>query len=492
MTVALALARTGFSLWQRHLMALGLVAAAILLLLRRDAAHMVSIWWNDATYNHCLLIMPIIAWLVWQRRPELRGVVPAAWAPGLAVVGLGAFAWLLGEAGGAAVARHLGLVVMLQGAVVASLGRAVARGLAFPLAYALFLVPFGGALVPPLQTLTADMAMALLRLTGVPAHIEGVFITTPAGYFEVAEACSGARFLIAMAALGVLAANLCFRSWRRRAAFMAAALIVPVLANGVRAWGTIYVAEQAGVEFAAGFDHVLYGGIFFGLVIAVLLAAFWRWFDHAPGERWFDPETLPSRQSAPLGLVAGAALALAALPVAWSTITAAQAGPAAYDFRLPDVPGWQRVGVPDDWRPAFAQADLYRLQRYRDSRGREVDLAVAAYAGQSEGREPVGFGQGEDERWAWTADAPAPPGGRAERIASHGMVRETLVYYRIGDVLTGSETGVKLATMKARLLGGPQHGVAVLVSSSSRAALDDFVVALGPVERLADRAAGVR
>ena len=159
---------------------------------------------------------------------------------------------------------------------------------------------------------------------------------------------------------------------------------------------------------------------------------------------------------------------------------------------MPEVGGWQRLDAPGDWRPAFADADLYRIGRYRDSRGREVDLVVAAYARQSEGRELVGFGQGEDERWAWTAVAAAPPGGRAERIASHGLVRETLVYYRVGEVLTGSETGVKLATMKARLLGGPQHAVAVLVSGPSRAALDDFVAALGPVERLADRAAGIR
>lgn len=490
MTAAIALGRADFSPWRRHLAALGIVVGSVLLLFRRDAAHMASIWWNDATYNHCLLILPIIAWLVWQRLPELRRLEPSAWTPGLAAVAVGAFAWLLGEAAGAAVARHFGLVVMLQGAVVACLGQAVTRGLAFPLAYALFLLPIGGALVPPLQTLTADMAMALLGLTGVPAHVEGVFITTPGGYFEVAEACAGVRFLIAMAAFGALAANLCFRSWKRRAAFMAAALVVPVVANGVRAWGTIYVAEQSGVEFAAGFDHVLYGGVFFGFVIALLIAGFWRWFDRGPGEPWFVPEALAGAAGGPLGLVAAGILALAALPLVWSAAAAASAGAVAADFRLPDVPGWQRIGGSRDWRPRFAGADLYRLARYRDARGRTVDLAVAAYASQEEGRELVGFGQGEAERWAWTADVPAPPGGRAERIASHGLVRETLVFYRIGGELTGSETAVKLATMRVRLLGGPQHGVAVLVSGASRSAVDDFLAALGPVERLADRAAG--
>ena len=152
---------------------------------------MARIWWTSATFNHCLLIVPILAWLVRQRLPELKALAPGAWAPGLALVGAGAAAWLLGEAGSVSLLRHLGLVLMLQGAVIACLGKAVARGLAFPLFYALFLVPFGEELVPPMQKLTAQMSMALLALAGVPAHLEGIFISTPTGLFRVAEACSG-------------------------------------------------------------------------------------------------------------------------------------------------------------------------------------------------------------------------------------------------------------------------------------------------------------
>jgi exosortase len=121
---------------------------------------------------------------------------------------------------------------MLQGAVLACLGKAVTRGLAFPLFYAWFLVPAGEELVPAMQTVTARIAAFLLDLSGVPAHLEGIFITTPSGYFKVAEACAGVKFLIAMTAFGALVANLCFRAWPRRIAFLAVAILVPVLANG--------------------------------------------------------------------------------------------------------------------------------------------------------------------------------------------------------------------------------------------------------------------
>ncbi|MDB5697353.1 MAG: Exosortase, partial [Alphaproteobacteria bacterium] len=256
------------SAWRVHLAVLAGAAATLLLLFARDVGDMAGIWFESSTYNHIMLIPPIIGWLVWQRVPELRQLSPSASPAALLVVGAGAFAWLLGEAGGVALARHLGVVLMLQGLVIACLGKGVARGLAFPLFYALFLVPAGEEIVPLMQTVTAEMCMALLGLVGIPAHLEGVFISIPGGYFEVAEACSGVKFLVAMLAYGALVANVCFRSWTRRALFMAAAVVIPILANGVRAWGTIYVAWHTGNDFAVGFDHVFYGWIFFAIVIA--------------------------------------------------------------------------------------------------------------------------------------------------------------------------------------------------------------------------------
>lgn len=493
--------------WLRHTQALGLAWAAILILFHRDAAHMVTIWWNSSTFNHSLLIPPIIAWLVWQRRPELAQLVPSAWVPGLLPVGAGALAWLIGDAGDLALARHAGLVLMLQGAVLACLGRVVARGLAFPIFYAFFLIPAGEEIVPLMQTVTAGISMVLLGWAGIPAYLEGVFITTPGGYFEVAEACAGVKFLIAMIAYGALVANLCFTSWPRRAAFMVAAVIVPILANGIRAWATILIAEQTSIDFAAGFDHVVYGGIFFALVMALMMAIGWPFFDRAATDPAFDPAALQQpgvmpRSGRRLAKVTVAVVALAAMPLAWSTAMAASAdGSAPEVLLLPDVPGWTRVEPTGRaWQPHFAGADLLRIGRYRNAIGQEVDLAVAVFGSQGEGRELVGYGQGAvgpDSEWAWIASAPAPSDGRAERIASHGIVREVVTFYRVGHILTGSGMAVKLETMRTRLSGGPRRAVAVLVSAeapgtglSARPAIDAFLADLGPVDGLADAAAG--
>ena len=491
--------------WRPHLLALAAAAAALLLLFARDAADTAAIWYNSDTFNHCLLIPPVVSWLVWQRLPELRRLSPAAWAPGLVLVAAGAILWLLGEAGSLALARHAALVLMLQGTVVACLGPSVSRALAFPLFYLLFLVPAGEELVPIMQTVTAKMSMALLAISGVPAHIEGIFISTPTGYFEVAEACSGVKFLVAMAAYGALVANVCFRSWPRRIAFIAASIVIPILANGVRAWGTIFVAHHTSIEFAEGVDHVFYGWIFFAIVIALLMAAGWPFFDRKPSDAWFDPETLRRPAGSPRRAIqfAAAAVAIAAVPPLWtSAIASAGSQPPPASFALPDVRGWTKVAAKGPaWQPHFAGADQLRVERYRNAAGQEVDLAVAVFARQEEGRELIGFGQGAaapEGAWAWTADAPPPANGKAERIASHGLEREVASFYRVGSVLTGSRAAVKLETVKVRLLGGPQRAAAVLVSApapapgvSPRPAIDAFLSSLGDPAALADRASGL-
>lgn len=499
------MSRKPTSAWQRSLQYLGVAWAGLFLLLWRDVGDMAAIWWNSSTFNHCLLILPILVWLVLQRKELLAELKPQPWTPALLYAAVGAGGWLLGDAAGLAVARQLGLVMMLQGSAAAILGPHIARGLLFPLFYMFFLVPIGEEAVPTLQTITAKMCMVLLAWTGIPAQIDGIFISTPGGYFRVAEACSGVKFLIAMVAYGALVANLCFKTWPRRAAFLAACVIVPIVANGLRAFGTIYIAQQSGVEFAASFDHVFYGWIFFGIVIALVMAGGWRFFDKHADAPALDPAQLQStvlRTTTELRAVV-AILLVAAVPFGWSAYVAAKPSPVPTRIALPQVKDWQVVPYTPTvhWTPRFVGGSHYLFGRYRNAKGQEADLFVVVYDRQSEGRELVGYGQGTvdpDGYWSWTANTPPPANGRAERIKTRGAAREVVSFYRVNGVTSGSSTRVKLATLKARLLNGDQQAVAILVSAeqigdrSSRPAIDAFIKSLGDIDKVADRFAGLR
>jgi exosortase A len=484
--------------WQTPLLLVGAAWLGLIGLFWRDAASLVDIWWNSSTFNHCLLILPILGWLVWLRSGELAKLTPRGWAPGLLWVAAGALAWLLGEAAGVALVRQLGLVLMLQGCVPALLGPQVTRGLIFPLFYSLFLIPVGEELVPPMQTLTADMAMGLLQLFGIPAHIEGIFITTPAGLFAVAEACSGVKFLVAMAALGVLAAHLCFHSWQRRALFMLVALVVPVLANGFRAFSTMWIAEHWGLEFAAGADHVIYGWVFFGIVIAIVGALSWRWFDRDPDDVPIDGAALAQgyagRSLSPWWVGAGAAL-LAIAPSLW--LTRVPLTPMAYPSvteRI-EVPGWQLADPTADWRPRFDGANQLECLTLRANAAAtgQVDLCLARYEWQGEGKELVGYGQGAvdpDSNWRWSEDlAPIGP-MRVEHIASNTH-RAVASLYQVGDTRTASATRVKLATLQARLLRSDEQAAGLLISARAedggRATIARFLAAAGGGDSLLAR-----
>ena len=470
------LLRRSVDRWTIPLASAAVAIIAVLVLFVDDASDMASLWWSVSTYQHCLFVLPLVAWLLWQRRAEVALQTPAGWLPGLAMVFAAGLVWLIGQAGGVALIRHAGLILMIQTSVLAILGPAVVRAIAFPLFYLLFLVPFGDEFVGLMQTLTARMTMALLGVTGVAATLDGVFITTRAGWFEVAEACAGVKFLIAMVAYSALVANVCFRSVRRRAAFMVVGTVVPVLANAVRAWATIFIAEFTSVKFATGFDHVVYGWFFFALVLIAVMAAAWPFFDRRVGDPWLGGRVFAvARPTAPVVAMVPLALMATALPAGWDAlVTPAGRAALTHPVDLPSVAGWSRVATMPDipWVPRFDGADHRLSRHYGGASGQRVDVAVALYGWQGKGREIVAYGQGAvdpDGKWSWAADLPKVAGGRAERLLGPGRVeREAVTFWQVGGVPVAGKAAVKAATLQARLTGTDQSAAVLIVSAQGR------------------------
>lgn len=466
--------------WRKSLLTLIAVWLGLLVAFAGDWGAIVRQWWDISTYNHMVLIPFVEMWLVWQRRRQLARLEPRGWWPGLVLFSGATLVWLLGAVSGLDLARQAGAVAMLAASVPLFLGPGVSAALLFPLFYLAFLVPFGEELVKPLQTITAEITIALTHASGIPAVIDGVFIDTPAGLFEVAEACSGVKFLIAMMAFGVLAANVCFVSWRRRAALLLACLIVPVLANGVRAWGTIYAAQIFGIETAAGFDHIVYGWIFFALVLVLVILGAWRFFDRPLDGPMINIESIRASALVARGERLGrmprivAIVGIVALVMGarfWAFEAAHLAAPLPPHIALPSVKGWHRVPYAPRvwWEPHAAGAEHRLLGRYADAQGRTVDVFVALYSGQGEGREAGGFGQGAlmpDSPWSWQAPAAGPRHGHGERLLAEGSVeRVAVTWYRNGALLSGSNMDLKLAVMEDQLFLRAQPTVMLIVSA---------------------------
>jgi exosortase A len=281
--------------WRIALPALLLVLACILLLYRDTGIAMVTIWYRSETFTHAFVVPPIVLWLIWRRRDGLAVLLPrpALWV--LLPVAAVALLWLLGDLVAVNAVTQLAFVALLVLAVPAVLGLQVARAITFPLFFLFFAVPIGEFLLPQLMDWTAHFTIIALRLSGIPVYQEGLQFVIPSGSWSVVEACSGVRYLIASLTVGTLFAYLNYQSTKRRLLFVLVSILVPIVANWMRAYMIVMLGHLSGNTLAVGVDHLIYGWVFFGVVIMIMFAI---------GAKWSEPE--PALNGAPVASAAAA------------------------------------------------------------------------------------------------------------------------------------------------------------------------------------------
>lgn len=476
--------------WRTALALLVIFWVLSLLLLWPSVQSISHIWFNSETYAHGMIILPLALFLVWTRREALARVRPQPTAWGLVVLAAAGVAWMLARSVDVELVQHFALVAMLPGLVITLLGWQVARLLIFPLAYLFFAVPFGDFIVPVLQDFTAWFTVLLLKLTGLPVYKEGYYISIPAGDFVVAEVCSGIRYLIASIALGLIYAYISYRSLWRRLALVALAILLPILANGIRAYGIIMIAHWTNMKHAVGVDHLIYGWVFFGFVMLLLfwLGSLWR--EKTPVEA-FGTRPLPvARQFSPrymvsLLLALGIVLAAPRAGELWLqqqaqqvVVTQAPALPAA-------IPGWsgpQQAVMP--WQPQYFDADAELAGVYTRP-GAMLELHLLQYLNHGEGSEIVSWRNRiyDGKRWRRSDQST-----RQVRLSQNVnlSVRETILrgpggtwrvvwhWYQMGNNETIRGVEVKLREVLAVLAGDGRGAFVVAVSMEDGGSLEQM------------------
>lgn len=232
--------------------------------------HMVMVWSQSETYKHCFFIIPITIYLLYEKRALLKSLdYRPTWlliAPLLFIQAL----FVLAQQLNVQLVAHFCAVTSLIIIIWTLVGNHVFKAVAFPIFYLYFAVPFGEEFVPHLQVITADISCQLLIAVGIPVYREGLYLYLPNGTFHVAEACAGIRFLIGTFALGVLLAYLNYQRVWKRVLFSLVCAFVPVIANGIRAFGIMVIGHVTDMQHAVGADHLVYGWFFFLFVLVIL------------------------------------------------------------------------------------------------------------------------------------------------------------------------------------------------------------------------------
>jgi exosortase A len=377
---------------------------------------MVDIWRRSDTFAHCYLIFPISAFLVWRKRASFVDLIPCAEYRPLFLFFIVGFAWLLANLADVKVFEQFTIIAMIPILVWILLGRKATKEIAFPLAFLLFSVPFGDFLVPSLMDFTADFTVAMLKLTGIPIYREGTFFSIPSGDWSVVEACSGLRYLIASITLGCLFAYFNFTSNLRRLLFIIFAGIVPVIANGFRAYMIVMIAHLSDMTLAMGVDHFIYGWLFFGLVMALL---FWAGslFSDVPAMNNIPAVapvncklTLPWNERRFFALAAASLFIAAIWPVRAFYIDRFIANQnTAIELMPPkSVPPWKETETMTGWEPRYVGANRQAHAFYTDG-NHTVALFFEYYRFQEQGKELVNsenvlIGK-DDHHWKMPAEA---------------------------------------------------------------------------------------
>lgn len=473
----------------------------------QTAHSMVDIWWRSETFAHGFLIVPISLWLIWSKRktlatlqpmPNLWGMVPLF---GLVLL------WLISNLVDILVIQQFALVAILIVIVWTLLGSKVTWAIAFPLGFLFFAVPVGEVLIPPLMEFTADFTVMALQLTGIPVYREGTFFEIPSGHWSVVEGCSGLRYLIASITLGFLYAYLTYYTLWRRLLFIVLAIIVPIIANGARAYMIVMIAHLSDMKLALGVDHYIYGWVFFGIVMLLLfwIGNFWR--EDKDQIVISAPRVSASAVAAQnknillIGL--GCLILISMAPVAAYIYQRGTTEIVTVTLKAPEpVAAWQR-GPSSAWTPAWDWKPRYvgmsaELQQTYVRGTQPASIYLAYYRNQHQDAELVNSQNvmipQKDARWSNIGEqkivillAGQPVEIRQTQLRSADENLLIWDWYWLDGTYTSNPYIAKLVEAKGKFLGKQRHAAGIIIATRydekiqpAAAVLQEMITAMLP------------
>lgn len=361
-------------------------------------------WVDSAEYSHGILIPPIAVFLVWQQKDRLERIpfVGSWW--GAALVVLGGALLALGQLATIYVLVQYAYVVTLAGLVLSFLGWRAFRLVAVPLCILLFMIPLPqfvlANLSTKLQLLSSQLGVMVIRAFGISVFLEGNVIDLGGYKLQVAEACSGLRYLFPLMTLGFLMAYFYKGAAWKRALLFLSSIPITVLMNSLRIGVIGVTVEHWGVQMAEGFLHEFQGWMIFMASAALMLGeiALLTRIGHEAGH-WRQlfgvefPEPTPrgapvQKRALPASFLAACVVILVFLGVTqWmprpQEIYPARTGLDAFPMSIGPWTG-RREQLEGIYLDAL-KLDDYLMADYSDGSSAPVNLYVAYYNSQRKG-----------------------------------------------------------------------------------------------------------
>lgn len=222
---------------------------------------LLTLWrhgFDDGTYSHAYLI-PFISMYLFYQLSQTGKLEFRATPSILSVLSLILSCYLLFVTSNAQIS--IGYWVALTAVFITSITMLYRFNwsIIFPAVFLIFIIPFWGVLVPLLQNISVAVVTFMMSFSGVPTYVEGNFVTIPAGVFEIADGCSGLRYMIVSLAIGSLFIFLNIKDSKKAILFLSITIFGALLTNWIRITALILIGEYTNMESSLMEDHNTFG-----------------------------------------------------------------------------------------------------------------------------------------------------------------------------------------------------------------------------------------
>lgn len=376
---------------QTWLLPAGLIIAAMAWSFRDAFISLYGNWMDNDDFSHGLLIIPIAAYLIWERREQVLAITPKVDWRGAAAMVASVGLYIIGELGAELFTTRVAIVCMAISAIWWLYGFRMLRTLAFPFSLLFLMLPLPGFIYRnitfSLQILSSVASVEILNAFGYLAFREGNIIDMGFDQFQVVDACNGLRFILPMLTLGVLFAFARPQIWWKRIILIAVTVPLAMATNILRIVGTGILANYFGSGVAQGFFHDFSGWVVFMVSFALfgVVALILTKIPGAPSEprkkKAADSQPMPNRRLRMTATGAAIVLCLTS-PLVVSVMGSVEPIPLKKElgaFPL-QIDGWTgRVATMDEamWDRVGGQA--YRLVNYNKPGHLPVNFYTAYY-----------------------------------------------------------------------------------------------------------------
>jgi EpsI family protein len=317
----------------------------------------------------------------------------------------GSLMLLTGHIGSVIMVQQISILIVIPGIVLTLLGTPYLKALVLPLSYLIFMIPpvmdlFIGNIHWPFQLFGATVAEKLLNILNIPVFREVNFLQLPNITLEVANICSGVRYLISIIAISIPLAFFTQRKNSLRLLLIGSAIIIGILINPLRIaligiW-TFYTGNSV-----HGPSHIFQG--FFvsqiGFVFLFLLA--WV-LSKIPSNKFVKSHnnqnnitndlTVNTKQFNKAWIIIISLFIILGASIFLYTPKAIPPKAGLKEFPLTLGGAWQNE---DSYRPKplvnMQGADFELNRIYRNSSGREIELYIGYFESQNQHKELIHY-----------------------------------------------------------------------------------------------------